>query len=66
MRGNVKFASVLLTEYIMAINVISQFIFQELRLASNSKQIGVDMRVPVKLYKKTTINSAGYCFIILV
>lgn len=50
----------------MEINVISGFIFQALKFASNSKHTGADMSAPHRLYKNTTITSAGYSFITLV
>jgi len=50
----------------MEIIVISGFIFQALKFGSSSKHIGIDTSTPHRLYKNTTIISAGYCFITVV
>ncbi|KAF1889647.1 hypothetical protein Lal_00024974 [Lupinus albus] len=49
----------------LKIDMYKGFIFQAPKFASSSKHTGADMRVPHRLYKKTTITSAGYCFITL-
>ena len=48
----------------MEIIVILGFIFQALKFGSSSKHIGID--TSNRLYKNTTIISAGYCFITVV
>lgn len=50
----------------MEIIVISGFIFQALKFGSSSKHIGIDTSTPHKLYKNTTIISAGYSFMTVV
>jgi hypothetical protein len=50
----------------MEIIVISGFIFQAFKFGSSSKHIGKDTSTPHRLYKNTTIISAGYCFITVV
>jgi hypothetical protein len=58
--------SLTLTEYIMATRVISGLSLHALVFASANKHTGADIIVAHKLYKKTTVSSAGYIFIICV
>ena len=52
-----------ITEYKMATNAISGLSLEALMFPSANKQTGADIIVPHKLYKDTTISSAGYDFI---